>query len=66
MFKSLRRIVRPGAQTVLGHRIPEPRPTWLAALWVIVLLVLPVFLLGSAIDLLLQLVSGYCTGFWCW
>lgn len=66
MLKSLRRILPPRAQTVLGHRIPEPRPTWLAAVWALLVFVLPVFLLGSLLDLLIQLVSGHCTGFWCW
>lgn len=66
MLKSLRRILPSRVQTVMGHRIPEPRPTWLAAVWVLLVFVLPVFLLGSLVDLVVQLVSGHCTGFWCW
>jgi hypothetical protein len=26
---------------------------------------LPVLLLGMLLDLLLQLITGYCSGFWC-
>ena len=52
-------------QTILGHRIPEPRLT-ARALWLFVLLVLlPVFLLGSLADLLVQWLFGVCTGLWC-
>lgn len=66
MLKSLRSIFPPRAQTVLGHRIPEPRPTWVAAFWILLVLGVPVFLLGSLVDLALQVATGLCTGFWCW
>lgn len=66
MLKSLRSIFRRPAQTVMGHRIPEPRPTWLAAFWVLLVLGIPVFLLGSFVDLVVQLATGLCTGIWCW
>ena len=52
--------------TVMGYRIQEPRPTWLAACWVLIYLALPVLLLGTLVDLLIQVVTGYCSGFWCY
>jgi hypothetical protein len=51
---------------VMGLRIQEPRPTWLAACWVLIYLALPVWLLGTLVDLLIQAISGYCSGFWCY
>jgi hypothetical protein len=50
----------------MGYRIQEPRPTWLAACWVVLYLMLPVLLLGTLLDLLVQAVTGYCSGFWCY
>jgi hypothetical protein len=52
--------------SVMGYRIQEPRPTWLAACWVLIYLALPVLLLGMLVDLLIQAVTGYCSGFWCY
>jgi len=57
---------RPGVDTVMGYRIQEPRPTWLAACWVVLYLALPVLLIGMLIDLLIQVITGYCSGFWCY
>jgi hypothetical protein len=57
---------RPNADSVMGYRIQEPRPTWLAACWVVLYLMLPVLLLGMLLDLLVQAVTGYCSGFWCY
>lgn len=52
-------------QTILGHRIPEPHLT-ARALWLFLLLVvLPVFLIGTAADFLVQWLFGSCTGLWC-
>jgi len=50
---------------VMGYRIAEPRPTLLAAFWAMIYLGLPVLLLGMLLDLLLQLITGCCSGFWC-
>jgi hypothetical protein len=50
----------------MGLRIQEPRLTWLAACWVVLYLALPVLLLGTLVDLLIQAVTGYCSGFWCY
>jgi hypothetical protein len=56
---------RTPVQTVMGYRLPEPRPTWQAALWMVVYLGLPLLLLGTLIDLAIQLTTGICTGLWC-
>lgn len=53
-------------ETVMGHRIPEPRYTWQALLWLTWYLFLPIFLLGTGIDALIQLTTGVCTGVWCY
>ena len=52
-------------QTVMGYRIPEPRLTGMAVLWALVYLGLPLLLLGTLIDGLIQLTTGVCTGLWC-
>ena len=49
----------------MGHRIPEPRLTWMALLWGLLYLGLPLFVVGTLIDLLIQKITGTCTGFWC-
>lgn len=53
-------------ETVMGHRIPEPRYTWQALFWLSLYLFLPIFLLGTLIDALIQLTTGVCTGVWCY
>jgi hypothetical protein len=50
----------------MGQRIAEPRPTLWAVVWAVVYLVLPVMILGMCVDGLVQLLTGHCTGFWCW
>lgn len=57
---------RQATQTVMGHKIPEPRPTWQAAAWLMLVLGLPVFLLGMVVDGLIQWATGQCTGVWCY
>lgn len=64
LFQRLSR--RPRVERVMGLRIQEPRLTWLAACWVVLYLALPVLLLGTLVDLLIQAVTGYCSGFWCY
>ena len=49
-------------QTVMGYRIPEPRLTGMAVLWALVYLGLPLLLVGTLIDGLIQLTTGVCTG----
>lgn len=52
-------------QTVLGHRIPEPRLTWQGLLLLLAAVSVPVVVIGSLLDLVMQLVFGWCTGIWC-
>jgi hypothetical protein len=59
------RFKRTPVQTVMGHRLPEPRLTWQAGLWLLVYLGLPLVLLGTLIDLAIQLTTGICTGLGC-
>ncbi|WP_291845523.1 hypothetical protein [Maricaulis sp.] len=52
-------------QTVMGHRIAEPRPT-LMAVWLCFLYVgVPLLVITGLLDLAMQLVFGVCTGLWC-
>lgn len=64
MLKKL--FTRPKLETVMGHRIAEPRYTWQALLWLCLYLLLPLLVLGSLIDVLIQLTTGVCTGLWCY
>jgi hypothetical protein len=59
------KLKRSPVQTVMGHRLPEPRLTWQAGMWLVVCLGLPLLLLGTLIDLAIQLTTGICTGLWC-
>ncbi len=52
-------------QTVMGHRLEEPRPTLLVIWWALVYVGVPLLVLGAVIDLLIQATTGHCTGFWC-
>ena len=56
---------RTPVQTVMGHRLPEPRLTWQAGLWVFIYVGIPLLLIGTLIDLAIQLITGICTGLWC-
>jgi hypothetical protein len=62
----IRALKRAQPEEVMGQRIAEPRPTLWAVLWAMVYLVLPVMALGMCVDGLVQLLTGHCTGFWCW
>jgi hypothetical protein len=64
MLNKLR--LRRKAETVMGHRLEEPRLTFMAVIWVLVYAVLPIVVIGSLLDLLVQQMTGQCTGFWCW
>jgi preprotein translocase subunit SecF len=61
-----RLLSRSQTQTIDGHRLPEPRLTILALMWLLVYLALPLMVVGSLIDLAIQQVTGTCTGIWCW
>ena len=64
MLNKLR--LRRKEQTVMGHRLEEPRLTLMVVLWALVYIGLPLITLGSLIDAGFQLVTGQCVGFWCW
>ena len=57
--------MKPRLQTILGHRIPEPRLTARAFGLFALLVLLPVFLLVCLAYLLVQWLFGVCTGLWC-
>ncbi len=58
--------IRKNAETVMGHRLEEPRLTLMVVVWVLVYVGMPLLLVSSLIDLLIQQITGNCTGFWCW
>jgi hypothetical protein len=64
MLNKLR--LRRQAQTVMGHRLDEPRPTLMLVVWAFVYVGLPLIVVSSGVDLLIQQITGNCTGFWCW
>jgi len=64
MLNKLR--LRRKEQTVMGHRLEEPRLTLMVVLWALVYVGLPLMVVGSLIDLGVQVVTGQCVGFWCW
>ena len=66
MNRLTRWIRRAPLQTVMGHRLPEPRLTWGAAAMAVLYLGVPVLAVGMVIDALIQLTTGRCTGVWCW
>ena len=58
--------LRKQAQTVMGYRLDEPRPTLMLVLWALIYVGLPLIVVSSLVDLLIQQITGNCTGFWCW
>jgi hypothetical protein len=52
-------------ETVLGHSLPEPRITLAGALLLALAVSIPVLVLGSLLDLLVQWIFGICVGLWC-
>ena len=64
MLNKLR--LRKQAQTVMGYRLDEPRPTLMLVLWAFIYVGLPLIAVSSLVDLLVQQITGNCTGFWCW
>jgi hypothetical protein len=57
---------RKQAETVMGYRLDEPRPTLMLVLWALIYVGLPLIVVSSLVDLLIQQITGNCTGFWCW
>lgn len=52
-------------QTVMGQRIPEPRPTWQGLVLLFIVISVPVLIVGSLLDVAVQWLFGVCTGLWC-
>lgn len=52
-------------ERVMGHDIPKVRPTLAGLLWCLLYLGLPVALIGNLLDLMAQILLGWCIGFWC-
>ena len=50
----------------MGYRLDEPRPTLMLVLWALIYVGLPLIVVSSLVDLLIQQITGNCTGFWCW
>ena len=53
------------AESVMGHRITEPRPTLMAVWLVFLYLGVPLLVVTGLLDLTMQLAFGICTGLWC-
>ncbi len=53
------------AQTVMGRRIAEPRPTLMAIALVALYVGLPLLVITGLMDLAMQFFFGICTGLWC-
>lgn len=49
-----------------SKRLPKARLTRKALFWLLVYLGLPVLVLGLLLDVLVQWLTGHCTGVWCW
>lgn len=52
-------------QSVMGHEIPEPKPTWRGIALIVGAVSVPVILIGSVLDGIAQWWFGICTGLWC-
>ena len=53
------------AQNALALDIPGARPTLLGLFLCVLCLGGPILILGNLVDLLFQLVLGWCIGLWC-
>jgi hypothetical protein len=53
------------AQHALTLDIPGSRPTLLGLMLCVLYLGGPILILGNLVDLLFQLVLGWCIGLWC-
>lgn len=52
-------------ENVLGHELPEPRLTIAGVMLLLAWATLPVLVVGSLLDLLVQWLFGVCVGLWC-
>ena len=53
-------------QVVMGYKLSEPRPTWLAGFWAAMYFGLPFLLITVLIDVAIEWFSGKCYGLWCY
>ncbi|MEY3579760.1 MAG: hypothetical protein RI984_864 [Pseudomonadota bacterium] len=53
-------------QTVMGYRLEEPRITFIALMWFLLYVGLPVIGLGLLMDFLIEWATGSCVGLWCY
>jgi hypothetical protein len=54
------------AQTVMGHKLKEPGPTWQAGFWAGAYFGMPFLLITVLIDMAIEWFSGKCYGLWCY
>jgi len=54
------------AQIVMGHKLNEPGPTWLAGFWAAAYFGFPFFLFTVLLDIAIEWFSGKCYGLWCY
>lgn len=57
--------MRQRPESVLGHTLPEPRLTPLGLLLLVLAASIPILVLGSVLDWLVQWLFGTCVGLWC-
>ena len=58
-------MLRKKPEEVLGHTLPEPRLTPVGVLLLVAWISVPVLLVGSVLDLVVQALFGVCVGLWC-
>ena len=52
-------------ETILGHTLPEPRLTVAGLALLLLAATVPIAIIGSLLDLLVQAMFGVCVGLWC-
>lgn len=52
-------------ENVMGHVLPEPKLTAAGIVLLVLWVSVPVLLIGSILDLLVQGLFGVCVGLWC-
>lgn len=59
-------LAKPPAPVKVRAQLPKARLTRAALFWILLYLGLPVLGLGVLLDVLVQWLTGRCTGVWCW
>lgn len=52
-------------ENVMGHVLPEPKLTATGIVLLVLWVSVPVLVVGSLLDLLVQWLFGVCVGLWC-